>query len=85
MSQVMRRCRADVVFHLAAYKQVPLGESNVDQVLDVNVLGTMNVVECAARVGVSTVVYPSTDKSVAPPSLYGASKRIVEQYLREQQ
>ncbi len=82
MLQVLRRHRPDIVFHLAAYKQVPLGEANVDQVLDVNIVGTVNLVECAQETGVSTLVYPSTDKSVSPSSLYGASKRIVEQFLR---
>jgi O-antigen biosynthesis protein WbqV len=81
LRQVFRRHGVDVVFHLAAYKQVPLGESNVDQVLDVNVLGTANVVGCARERGGVTVVYPSTDKAVQPSSLYGASKRIVERYL----
>jgi FlaA1/EpsC-like NDP-sugar epimerase len=84
MRQVVRRYDADVIFHLAAYKQVPLGESNVDQVLDVNILGTANVVSNARERSGATVVYPSTDKAVQPSSLYGASKRIVEQYLQAQ-
>ncbi|HLZ10438.1 MAG TPA: SDR family NAD(P)-dependent oxidoreductase, partial [Chloroflexota bacterium] len=76
-----RRYRCDIVFHLAAYKQVPLAETNIDQVLDVNVLGTSNVFERAADHGVSTFTFPSTDKAVNPFGLYGASKRIVERYL----
>jgi O-antigen biosynthesis protein WbqV len=81
MRQVICRYGADVIFHLAAYKQVPSGESNVDQVLDVNILGTANLLGCARERGGVTVVYPSTDKAVLPSSLYGASKRIVERYL----
>jgi FlaA1/EpsC-like NDP-sugar epimerase len=81
MRQVICRYGADVIFHLAAYKQVPLGETNVDQVLDVNILGTANVLNCARERGGVALVYPSTDKAVLPSSLYGASKRIVERYL----
>jgi FlaA1/EpsC-like NDP-sugar epimerase len=81
VDQTLRRIRCDVVFHLAAYKQVPLAETNVDQVLDVNVLGTSNVFESAAEHGVSTFTLPSTDKAVNPFGVYGATKRIVERYL----
>jgi O-antigen biosynthesis protein WbqV len=81
LRQVLKCYGADVVFHLAAYKQVPLGESNVDQVLDVNVLGTANVVAASRELSAATVVYPSTDKAVLPASLYGATKRIVERFL----
>jgi FlaA1/EpsC-like NDP-sugar epimerase len=82
LHQTLRQSGADVVFHLAAYKQVPLGESNVDQVLDVNILGTANVVEASRELHAATVVYPSTDKAVRPSSLYGASKRVVERFLQ---
>jgi O-antigen biosynthesis protein WbqV len=81
LRQVLGRFGADVVFHLAAYKQVPLGESNVDQVLDVNIMGTANVVAACRELTAATLVYPSTDKAVQPSSLYGATKRIVERFL----
>lgn len=83
LAAVFRQSRPDVVFHLAAYKQVPLGEENVDQVIGVNVLGTAGLVRQAARTGVGTVVYPSTDKAVNPPSIYGATKRLVERLFAE--
>ena len=60
---------------------MPLAESNIDQVLCVNVLGTVNVLDSAVEHGVSCFVFPSTDKAVHPQSVYGATKRIVERYL----
>jgi FlaA1/EpsC-like NDP-sugar epimerase len=81
LDQTFRRCRAAVVFHLAAYKQVPLAESNIDQVLAVNVLGTANVLESAIAHGVSSFAFPSTDKAVHPHGVYGVTKRLVERYL----
>ena len=80
-AQVFRRSRPDLVAHLAAYKQVPLAEENVDQVIAVNVVGTLNVLEAAEEFGAQTLIYPSTDKAVVPSSLYGATKRIVERML----
>ncbi|HEV8638975.1 MAG TPA: polysaccharide biosynthesis protein [Chloroflexota bacterium] len=68
----------DAVFQLAAYKHVPLSEENADQVVWVNVLATLDLADAATRSGVAAFVYPSTDKAVRPPSIYGATKRVVE-------
>ena len=78
VDRLFRRHRPEVVFHLAAYKHVPLGEANPEEPLSVNVFGTLNVLEAAAAHGTEVVVYPSSDKAVYPPSLYGATKRIAE-------
>jgi FlaA1/EpsC-like NDP-sugar epimerase len=83
LAAVFGQSRPEIVFHLAAYKHVPLAEENLDQVLAVNVLGTVGLVQQAARSGVEMLVYPSTDKAVNPPSIYGATKRVVERYLAE--
>ncbi|MBI2942401.1 MAG: polysaccharide biosynthesis protein [Chloroflexi bacterium] len=82
MASVLRQNRPDIVFHLAAYKHVPLAEQNVDQVLEANVFATLGLVDLAAEFGVTHFLYPSTDKAVRPPSIYGATKRIVELALR---
>jgi FlaA1/EpsC-like NDP-sugar epimerase len=82
LRRLFARHRPQWTFHLAAYKHVPLGEDNADQAFAVNVLGTRNVFEAAAEAAVDTLVYPSTDKAVYPPSVYGATKRVVELLLR---
>jgi O-antigen biosynthesis protein WbqV len=75
--------RPELVFHLAAYKHVPWAEIEPSEYLDANLGGGRVVIEEAAQVGAARVVYPSTDKAVNPPSLYGATKRIIEAQLRE--
>jgi len=50
--------------------------------LSTNVLGTMNVVNAAKAMGVSTFVQISTDKAVNPTNVMGASKRIAESYCQ---
>ncbi len=75
--------RPEFVFHLAAYKHVPWAEAEPSEYLDANLGGGRVVIEEAARIGAARVVYPSTDKAVNPPSLYGATKRIIEAQLRE--
>ncbi len=71
--------RPDVVFHLAAYKHVPLGEENPDQTVEVNLAGTRALIEASEAHGVSRFVYPSSDKAVNPPSVYGCTKKLAEE------
>lgn len=78
LEMVFRRARPEVVFHLAAYKHVPLGEENPDQTVEVNLGGTRGLIEAAAEFDVRRFVYPSSDKAVNPPSVYGSTKKIAE-------
>lgn len=73
--------RPDLVVHLAAYKQVPWGETEPEAFAEANVLGARAVIGAATAAGADQIVYPSTDKAIDPPSLYGATKRVVEAML----
>ncbi len=74
--------RPEVLFHLAACKHVPWAEDDPVEFVATNVLGTFHLVRAAVRAQVERIVYPSTDKAIAPPSLYGATKRVAEGMLR---
>ncbi|TAK35284.1 MAG: polysaccharide biosynthesis protein [Chloroflexota bacterium] len=78
LARMFQEHHPEVVFHLAAYKHVHIGEANSDEVFTANVLGTVNMVEESVRAGVQRFVYVSTDKAVDPVSVYGGTKRIVE-------
>jgi FlaA1/EpsC-like NDP-sugar epimerase len=66
------------VFHAAAYKHVPMMQTNLRQALRNNVLGTWRVAEAAGRYGSDKFVLVSTDKAVEPTSIMGATKRLAE-------
>lgn len=83
IEQIMARHRPEVVFHVAAYKHVPLMQQNVVEAFNNNVGGTLNVLEKAAEWGVERAVYVSTDKAVHPTNVMGATKRIGELLLAD--
>jgi UDP-glucose 4-epimerase len=68
---LFERHKPEVVFHLAA--QAGVRPSLDDPVLDasVNLMGTLNVIECAIKVGVRKVIYAASGGTI-----YGEPRRI---------
>src|SRR6056297_144502 len=81
---ILDRLKADVIFHTAAYKHVPMVEANPVVAVKNNVFGTHNLLEGAKAAGTERFVLVSTDKVVEPVSIYGASKRIAEELVLSQ-
>jgi FlaA1/EpsC-like NDP-sugar epimerase len=79
---LMKRLKADVIFHTAAYKHVPMMEANPVAAIQNNVFGTLYLRQAAEEYGVGRLVLVSTDKAVSPRSVYGTSKRLGEQIVR---
>jgi FlaA1/EpsC-like NDP-sugar epimerase len=76
--EVFEEHRPDVVFHTAAYKQVPLLEAHPVEAVATNVLATKHIVDAALLVGVERLVLFSTDKAVQPASILGQTKSVAE-------
>jgi FlaA1/EpsC-like NDP-sugar epimerase len=83
VAALFRDHQPQVVFHLAAYKHVHFGESQPDEPIAVNVLGTQALVDAAVEHAVEVFVYTSSDKAVSPSGAYGATKRLAELLVRE--
>lgn len=82
IDRLFRECAIDTVYHAAAYKHVPIVEMYPERGIEVNVFGTLNVLERAVRHGVSHFVLVSTDKAVRPTNSMGATKRLAELVLQ---
>jgi FlaA1/EpsC-like NDP-sugar epimerase len=79
VTEVFTRHAPDVVFHAAAYKHVPLMETdNAFQAVANNALSTIVTARAAQAAGTQTYVLVSTDKAVNPTNVMGASKRLAE-------
>jgi FlaA1/EpsC-like NDP-sugar epimerase len=74
--------RPHTVYHAAAYKHVPIVESNPAVGIENNVFGTLNMARAALDSGASSFVLVSTDKAVRPTNIMGASKRMAELVLQ---
>jgi FlaA1/EpsC-like NDP-sugar epimerase len=81
MHYILGRLKADVIFHTAAYKHVPMMEENPVAAIENNLFGTKNLVDAAKVHGVRRFVHITTDKAVTPVSVYGASKHLCEKYV----
>lgn len=83
IAQLMATYRPHLVFHVAAYKHVPLMQSNAVEAFNNNVWGTLNVMRAAESAGAERAVYVSTDKAVHPTNVMGATKRLGELIVAE--
>lgn len=72
----------DTIYHTAAYKHVPLVESNPFEGVYNNIFGTKFCLEAAIDESVETFVLISTDKAVRPTNIMGATKRFAEMILQ---
>lgn len=78
IQKIFDELHPEIVFHAAAYKQLPLLEKSPENAIKTNVLGTEIVADTCARNNVSHLVNISTDKASSPTSILGMTKRLAE-------
>lgn len=74
--------QVETVYHAAAYKHVPLVETNPIPGIINNVFGTWHCARAAIATNVESFTLVSTDKAVRPTNVMGAAKRLAEQIIQ---
>jgi len=82
LTDVCQSFGVQTIYHAAAYKHVPLVESNPGEAVRNNIIGTLNAAMAAIDAKVETFVLISTDKAVRPTNTMGATKRFAELILQ---
>ena len=82
IEEIFKDYRPEVVFHAAAHKHVPLMEKSPSEAIKNNIFGTYNVASIADKYNVRRFVLISTDKTVNPTKIMGATKRAAEMIIQ---
>jgi CDP-glucose 4,6-dehydratase len=66
LSRAFEAVKPDIVLHLAAQPLVRIGYERPDETFAVNLMGTVNLLDCVRRVGAKAVVVMTSDKVYGP-------------------
>lgn len=78
LEAIFQRWMPETIFHAAAFKHVPLVESNIVSAVFNNVIGTYVCAKLATKYDARTFILISTDKAVRPTNVMGVTKRLSE-------
>lgn len=82
LDYLIAKYKPQVVYHAAAHKHVPILEEWPEEAIKTNVIGTSNLINTVKRSQVERFVLISTDKTVEPKGVMGASKRMAEMLVQ---
>ncbi|MGH3650740.1 MAG: polysaccharide biosynthesis protein, partial [Acidimicrobiia bacterium] len=82
LKALIAKYKPQVVYHAAAHKHVPILEDWPEEAVKTNVIGTNNLLKAIRGIDIERFVLISTDKTVDPKGVMGASKRMAEMLVQ---
>ena len=83
LEKIINQHHIDYIIHAAAMKHIGICENNPSKAIDINILGSRNVISVAQKYSVRNVIAISTDKAINPSCVYGCSKLLMEKIMLE--
>ena len=78
VKEKLNSIKPDIIINIAGAKHAPLGEVDIEETLDINTLGVINILK---HKGDAKLIQCSTCKSANPETVYGATKLISERLV----
>lgn len=83
LDYIMKKHDVEYVIHAAAMKHVGISEDNPYRAVQVNVIGSMNVLDACCTNQIYNLIGISTDKAINPSCVYGSTKHLMEKMFLE--
>lgn len=81
--KVFNEIKPDIVIHSAALKHIDIAEKNPTEAVKLNIIGSHNIITAATLADIKLTVGVSTDKACEPKSVYGYTKKLMEEIFMD--
>lgn len=81
LEYIFKNNKIDYIIHCAALKYVDIAEKDPLKCVEINVIGTKNIITVANKYNIDNLIAISTDKANNPINTYGMTKYLMEQMV----
>ena len=78
IDEILKRYQPDIIIHTATHKNIALMESNPEEAIKNNIIGTYNIVSASEKYHVKKFILVSTDRVIRPRNIISATIRFCE-------
>ena len=83
LEKIFQENKIDYVIHAAAQKYMDLAEKDPTKSIEINILGTLNILNISKKYNVKNLIALSTDKANKPINVYGMTKYLMEKSIQQ--